>query len=238
MNHQQSTTENRQTRQNPVSSPTVRSIRLNSDEKSCARKDTSDKRKEVLKSLEADARAFVNGFQTARAVNEEAQVLHRKFKDVVTKMRPVFERVREGFAHLKKGETIMGERTAEAWATKYIGVSYDWLCRCLNPRKTKTLLLTDGSKVLAPSAAQTDESPEGQLKGRGAKQPSTPTSDWTDEKFVRECVRLVTSTLRPLESDPQRFMRVVKAVANEILGDMNSDAVQGVEVTDLSVVAQ
>lgn len=226
--------QNRQTGQNPVSSPTVGSIRLNSDEKSHARRDANEKRKEVLKSLEADAREFVNGFQTAKAINDEAQVLHHKFKDVVTEMRPVFERIREGFAHLRKGETIMGERTGQGWAEKHVGVSYDWLCRCLNPRKTKTLLLTDGSKVLVPPASNgdTEEKPE----RRGGKHAEQPAPDWTDDEYVRECVRLVVSTLKSLESDPQRFVRVVKAVASEILADMGSDATED-KAGGLSVVA-
>src|SRR5690242_6503438 len=60
---QQNAQQNRQTEQNPVSSPTVKS-RLNCDEK----------RKQFLKSLEADAEAFVNGFQAAKTINDEAQV--------------------------------------------------------------------------------------------------------------------------------------------------------------------
>jgi len=66
---------------------------------------------------------------------------------VVEEMRPVFERVRFGFAHLRKGETVMGERNGPAWAKRYIGLSYDWLCRRLNPPKG-TLLLPDGTKVV------------------------------------------------------------------------------------------
>src|SRR5208337_4638750 len=70
-----------QTGQNPVSSPTEKS------EKAVARRNKSKKRKEYLKSLEADAQAVVKGFQTAKAINDQAIVLHRKFKDVVTEMR-------------------------------------------------------------------------------------------------------------------------------------------------------
>jgi hypothetical protein len=36
-------------------------------------------------------------------------------------------------------------------------------------------------------------------------------------------VDFIESTLRPLESDPQRFHRVSVAIANEILGDLGSE---------------
>jgi hypothetical protein len=41
------------------------------------------KRKAYLKALEAEAQKFVNGYNTAKAINNEVNVLHRKFKDVV-----------------------------------------------------------------------------------------------------------------------------------------------------------
>jgi len=140
-------------------------------------------------------------------------------------MRPAFERVREGFAHLKKGETIMGERTGQAWADKHLGVTYDWLCRCLNPPKAGTLLLTDGTKIVSPSEANagrnnTQENPRlPKLKQTLPTVPSASNADWTDNEFIKTCVRFIESTLRPLESDPQRFHRVALAIAQEIVGE-------------------
>ena len=143
-----------QTAQNPVSPATVESIRLNDGERALARRDEARKRKKYLLSLEAYAKTFVKGYHTAKAINDEVTVLHRKFNDVVEEMRPVFERVKYGFAHLHKGETVMGERTGTEWAKKHIGISYDWLCRCLKPPKAGRLLLTDGTKVLDPQPAK------------------------------------------------------------------------------------
>jgi hypothetical protein len=111
-----------QTGRNPVLA-IVKSVRPNNAEKALVSKDRSAKRKGYLKSLEADAQALIKGFQTAKAISAEASVLHRKFKDVVEEMRPLFERVRFGFAHLRKGETVMGERTGTAWAERYVGLS-------------------------------------------------------------------------------------------------------------------
>jgi hypothetical protein len=180
------------------------------------------KRKAYLRTLEEDAKTFVKGFQEAKAVNAEAAVLHRKFKDVVAEMRPVFVRVKNGFAHLHKGETVMGERTGPAWAKKYIGITYDWLCRCLNPPKSGTLLLTDGTKVLDRPLTKPDTASK--PKGGSFPKPSaTNTRDWTDNDYIQACIHFFLSTLRPLESDPQRFKRVAELVAQEIVGDLGSD---------------
>lgn len=220
---------NDQTGQNPVSTATVKTVRLTNAEKALARKDKSAKRKEELKSLESDAQTFVKGFETAKTINGEITALHRKFKDVVESLRPVFERVRHGFAHLKKGETIMGERTGPEWAKRYVGVSYDWLCRCLNPRKAGNVPLPDGTVVVTPVAASTDANRAEESNQLFRVQqplpaiPSTKDLDWTDDEYVKACVRFITSTLRPLESDPRRFHRVALAIAQEIAGDVENE---------------
>ena len=213
-----------QTGQNPVLSAIGR------PGKPTARQDKSEKRKEYVTSLEADAQAVVEGCQSAKAIRDGAIVLHRKFKDVVEQMRPAFERVRVGFAHLRKGETVMGERTGTAWAEKYIGLSYDYLCRCLNPPKD-TLLLPDGTKVIVPSSGKSDQSqeeeetPRPKLTQKLTTIPTADTADWTDNAYVKTCVDFFESTLRPLESDPQRFHRVAVAIAQEILGDMGKEQI-------------
>jgi hypothetical protein len=51
---------------------------------------------------------------------------------------------------------------------------------------------------------------------------SVRSADWTDDEYVKTCVRFVESTLKPLESDPQRFHRVARAIVAEILGDMGT----------------
>ncbi len=216
-----------QTGQNPVSAATVKSIPLNGSEKALVRKDKDTQRNVYLKTLEADAQAFVDGYRAAKAINDEVNVLHRKFKDLVEELRPIFERVRDGFAHLKKGETVMGERTGPAWANKYLGVTYDWLCRCLNPPKAGTLLLTDGTKVFSPIPAEPRSSVEEETPLPDLTQtlPTLPTGDdanWTDNGYIQTCLRFFESTLRPLESDPQRFHRIAKAIAQEILGEMEN----------------
>jgi hypothetical protein len=215
-----------QTGQNPVSS--AMAYRRNSSEKSGGRKQ-KNKRKKYLKSLEADARAFVKGFKKAKSIDAGARALHRKFKDVVTEMCPVFHRIRYGFAHLRKGETVMGERTGSAWAERYLGVTYDWLCRCLNRSTPGTLLLTDGTKVIDPPPAKPDisgteqEIPLPKLSQSLPTTTPTDTADWTDNQYIKKCVEFIETTIRPLECDPQRFYRVAAAIAQEILDDLEGD---------------
>jgi|SRR5208337_2755895 len=227
-----------QTGQNPVSAATVKSIPLNGSEKALVSRDKDTKRKAYLKTLEADAQAFVDGYQVAKAINDEVNVLHRKFKDLVEELRPVFERVRDGFAHLKKGETVMGERTGPAWANKYLGVTYDWLCRCLNPPKAGTLLLTDGTKVVAPMPAKPSGSVEEEtpLPDMTQTLPTADAANWTDNAYIQTCLCFFESTLRPLESDPQRFHRIAKTIAQEILGE-TANLGEGAVVNDSELTA-
>ena len=226
---QEEITQGNETGQNPVSATTVKSIRLNDGEKALAKKDAHCKRKAYLKSLDADAQTFVEGYQTAKAINDEANVLHRKFKDIVEEVRPVFKRVQFGFAHLRKDEAVMGERTGSDWANKYIGVTYDWLCRCLKPPKVGTLLLTDGTTVVDPTPTKLGDSIEDEVPLPKPKQtlpiiPPADTADWTDSQYIRTCVNFIETTLLPLECDPQRFVRVASAIADEIVGDMRNDS--------------
>jgi len=205
-----------QTGQNPVSSAAIKSNRKSSSEKSALRKDKSKERTEYLKSLEADAQSFVKGFNTVKTLDDQAKVIHKRFRTVVDEMRLVFERVRFGFAHLKKDETVMGERTATSWAHRFIGLSYDWLCRSLNRANAGTLPPTKGTNV---ASERNQNTPLPKLNQTLPTMPSSDNPDWTDNEYIKACVRFTTSTLRPLESDPQRFHRVALAIAREISGE-------------------
>ena len=190
-----------QTGQNPVSAATVKSIPLNANEKALVRKDEASKRKAYLKALEADARKIVSGCQEAREIGEQAKVLHRKFKDVVVEMRPVFERVREGFAHLRKGETVMGETTGDAWAQKHLCITYNWLCRCLNQPKAGRLLLTDGTRVLDVRPAKSGATEEKTRLGKAKqKEQTVSTTDKDTDSVQRTPADVVEDTVKFLDA--------------------------------------
>lgn len=139
-----------------LSEPTADSIRLNGDQKERAKKDESKRRKEWLRGIESNAKRLVKNIEEAKALVEQAHALHRKFKDTVRESLPLLENVRYGFAHLRKDESIMGETTGDAWSRRYLNVSYDHLCRVINKLNGKaSLLLTDGTKVVAPAPETT-----------------------------------------------------------------------------------
>ena len=191
-----------QTVQNPASSATVDNIHLSPAELEHARKRTARERWEELKALEADAQAVVKHCAEARGIVAEAHALHRKFKDVVEDMRPELERVRKGFAHLRKGERIMDARNGKEWAAKYLGgVTYDWLGRCLSAKPGK-LRLTDGTWV-------TDKQPP---------KPKKNPVELTDDEYVEKCVAFIMKTLEPL--DPERYQRVTTAIIARVPGSL------------------
>jgi len=118
-----------------------------------ARKDEAKQRKQWLRGVESDAKRLVKNIEDAKALVEQAHVLHRKFEDTVRESLPLLENVRYGFAHLRKGESIMGETKGDPWSLRYLNVTYDYLCRVINKLNGKTsLLLMDGTKVIAPSS--------------------------------------------------------------------------------------
>lgn len=53
--------------------------------------------------------------------------------------------------------------------------------------------------------------------------PIADSADWTDSEYIESCVRFVLTTLKPLESEPQRFAIVAAAIAAEIVGEKGND---------------
>jgi hypothetical protein len=190
------------TGQNPVSVATIDNISLTAEERKRARKMEMYR---LRAEIEVAAQEIADKCGQIKQVEDEARVLHRRFKDLVEEMRPAFEKVRKGFAHLKGGQKIMGETSGEAWALKHLGYSYDWLCRLLNRAKEGDLVMTDGVKVLA-------------VKPPKKKKPEVSTADWSDEEYVQACVGSVEDLLKPLEENPDRWERIAVAVSSKISG--------------------
>jgi hypothetical protein len=81
--------------------------------------------------------------------------------------------------------------------------------------------------------------------------PDSPPADkanWSDNAFIKECLRQIRETLRPIKSDPERFHRLAVAIAQEILGEtenpeeipgcMNIENGTDVPRSDLAAVTQ
>lgn len=178
---------NSQTEQKSVSSKsenlskaTSDSIHLNADQKERAKKDDAERRSKWLRGIESNAKRLVKNIEEAKTFVEQAHALHRKFKDTVSESLPLLENVRYGFAHIRKGESIMGEATGDAWSRRYLNVSYDYLCRVINKLNGKTsLLLTDGTKVSAVRPAAKPNKSEKTEDEQAAPQPPLKRKDGT-----------------------------------------------------------
>lgn len=142
------------------SKATVEVVRLNADEKQLAKTDEAKQRKEYLRGIEANAKRLIKGMEEAVATGEQISALRVKFVDTVRELLPLFENVQEGFRHLHKGESIMGETTAKAWSLRYIKVTYQHLARVIRQLQGNSnppaLLLMDGSKLLEPTETTID----------------------------------------------------------------------------------
>jgi hypothetical protein len=137
------------------SKATVKVVRLSADEKQLAKKDEAEQRKEYLQGIESNAKRLIKGMEEAVATGEQISALRVKFVDTVRELLPLFENVQDGFRHLRKGESIMGETTAKEWSLRYIKVTYQHLARVIRQLQGKSnppaLLLIDGSKLLGPT---------------------------------------------------------------------------------------
>lgn len=227
-------------------SPTVQTVRLTKDEQALVSLRKADKRRDELKAINDAAEQFVKNWKEAETTGNDIIKLHQKFADVFEVSKPLLETVLHGFAHLRKGERIQGCATAKDWCRAALGVSYERVRQLRTAHvylaepiaivtgNEEALLLTDGKKLVSPSGANPELNHDGQKHRPKLKQtlptlPSALTADSTDNEYIKTCVRFIESTLRPLESEPQRFRRVAVAIAQEILGETESISDTNVE---------
>jgi hypothetical protein len=106
----------------------------------------------------------------------------------------------------------MGCRTWEQFCDEILDYSDRQIRRLMegvNPAskyENKTKRRNDEKPLVAPAATS-----------------GQPNVGWSDDKFIKTCVRFVTSTLQTLESDSERFERVARAIAKEILSALSND---------------
>jgi len=130
-------------------------------------------------------------------------------------------------------KTIRGFTSFEKWFTHATGKSVRMAYYVLETEEQKHKRNTDRRANASEGVAQTEmeeETPPPKPKQPLPTVPSARNAEWTDDEYIATCVRFIESTLRPLESDPQRFVRVATAIAQEILGETGNthdDTVQG-----------
>jgi hypothetical protein len=159
-----------------------------------------------------------------RAASLDSETLAEMVRDGLAEFRPKLEKwlplaieLHSRFETLKAekpGTTILRCSTWAQFCTEILNYSNRHMRRLMegtNPavKYRNKGQRRGGTKPLASSI------PAAQLERN---------TDWTDDDYVKTCVRLVESTLRPLESDPPRFHRVALAIAREIAGDFLNDA--------------
>jgi hypothetical protein len=142
-----------------VQSITVKTIRLNKDEEARASKaKESEKRlarQAFIDKAEENAKAFENAFTKLRTLNQQGATLYRSFKEITEASREPLIAVRHFFAHKKEGELLFGEyATGDAWAQARCGVSYGYVCRCLNPPKEQPLLKAVNETAQSPVSSK------------------------------------------------------------------------------------
>lgn len=164
----------------------VNSIGLNEEQKERSRKDkerlAKQQRKDELKALADDAKELAKQINEARKTYLEIQSASVTFKGQIEKVRPLAERVLYGFKHLKDGENIDGYTTATEWAKGTLGISYEWLRRCLNPEtEIKQVSVKEGKlDRFLPAATE----PAGATVTVHPEQPPLPIIPKQDEEGV------------------------------------------------------
>jgi hypothetical protein len=125
-------------------------------------------------------------------------------------LRPICVELRNRFFKLPKGGSIMGCKTWTGFCEQHLKYSGRHVRRLIegdNPATDKHRPKNETDSLPKPSQSLPD-------------MPPAHNADWTDNEYIKICVRFVGSTLRPLESDPQRFHHVAVAIAQEIAGDL------------------
>jgi hypothetical protein len=127
-------------------------------------------------------------------------------------------------------KTIRGFTSFEKWFTHATGKSVRMAYYVLETEEQKHKRNSDrranANKSATPAPVEAEMEEETPLPKLTQSLPTTPSArnaDWTDNEYIKLCVQFVESTLRPLESDPQRFVRVAAAIAAEIVGEMEND---------------
>jgi hypothetical protein len=175
--------------------PSINNINLNEEEKARGRKHdatlAAQERHRELQSLAADAKDLAKHINAARKMYLTIQSSVATFKSEITEIRPLAERVLAGFRYLKSGESIDGYTTATEWAKGTLGISYEWLRRCLKPAEVEADTEVPQIKTGKLDKFLEAGAPEGGDKDSGTKiPPSTDTAPPAHGKVTSKVIEL------------------------------------------------
>lgn len=115
-------------------------MKLTKDEQARCNKHKANQRKEELKAIEDNAKHLVKLADKIVAGQKDLLQRYGAIKILYEEAKPLVESVLYGFAHLPKGEKIMGHTKAAEWAKAEMGCTYEWLRRLRNPKPDKLLI--------------------------------------------------------------------------------------------------
>lgn len=136
---------------------------------------------------------------------------------------------------------IRGFTSFDKWFTSFTGKSRRLAYYLLETEEKKNERNTSRRTNAGKSTAQAkmdDKSPQPKLTQSLPMSPPEDTNNWSDNQYIEKCVQFIESTLRPLESDPQRFHRVATAIAEEVFGETGNYHGSGTVESELATVPQ
>jgi hypothetical protein len=164
--------------------------------------------------------------------DERAARLRDIVKDFTAKAFALMGQVRQDFMDKGDDEKILGCATWSEYCENVLGYSESHV------RNMMAQHGTNPAKKFAAKKPHKKEAALPKLKQSFPTAPSARNAEWTDDLFIRTCVRFVETTLKPLESDPQRFVRVAAAIAAEIVDEIGDDRSTRTGASELAAVAQ
>jgi hypothetical protein len=160
--------------------------------------------------------ALLSDDQLAAKVRDIVRALRLRLEE----LRPLVIELRSRFETLRKGKTgtpILGCHTWEQFCQQQLHYTDRHVRRLIQSQNLASE--TFGNKG--------SKSTKAALKTSGATGAEVRDPERDDEEYVSTCVRFVTSTLLPLESDSERFRRVARAIAKEIVDALDDDDDEG-----------
>jgi hypothetical protein len=121
---------------------------------------------------------------------------------------------------------IRGFTSFDKWFTSLTGKSRRLAYYLLETEEKKNERNANRRANASKSTAQAGMDEETLLPNSAQSLPTSAAANsavWTDSEYIEACVQFVKTTLKPLESDPQRFARIAAAVAAEIVGEKGND---------------
>ena len=179
-----------------------------------AEKQLKAARKAVIAEANASAKAIEALYKVCGDLDDQQEVLYRKFAEVVESLKPHFEIVQHFFAHKKKDECLEGTyNTFAEWTKAVLNVDQSTLRRALNPPVRHPLLPaptvsteTDTNTTAEPPTESPSDTDDEDEEADETEAP-TPSAVAAPERNLHSVQEMVQTTLGSVVSH-YRFLTV------------------------------